>query len=281
MVAKKAVILVTGGAGSLGREIVRELILATGYTIRVLDNSEYALYELQRFLENKEWDASGVRYFQGDIRDKDRLRRAMVGVSSVIHTAALKHVPNCEFNPVEAVRTNIDGSINVIEVALDSGVDKVLAISSDKAVHPINIYGATKLAMEKLVTHSNVYGDTKFSCVRFGNFLESRGNVVRRWYKEAQEGKPLTITEKEMTRFWIHPGEAAQFTLKCLDIMEGGEIFIPKMDEASIMEMAQRVSPDCEVKVIGKRPGEKLHELLSAEGEVLLDKDNYFVVECK
>jgi len=277
--AKKAVILITGGAGSLGKSIVRYLLRETDTICRVFDNSEYNIYEFERQLGDTELDKSRVRFLHGDIRDKDRLHRALVGVSEVIHTAALKHIPLCEYNPIEAVKTNILGSINVIEASLDNNVNKVLAISSDKAVHPINIYGATKLAMEKLFINANAYAGTAFSCVRLGNFSLSQGNVRQRWYKEAEEGKPLTITEKEMTRFWISISDAAEFSVKCLDMMNGGEIFIPKMEEELIIDLAKKVSPDSELRIIGKRTGEKLNEMLFAEGEKAIDMNNYFLIK--
>lgn len=270
-------ILITGGAGSLGSQLVKEIVKLK-LKCRIFDNNEFALYKLEEELSSGASDVSNLRYLYGDIRDKERLHRAMVGVDVVIHTAALKHVPICEYNPIDAVKTNILGSINVIEESLNNNVKKVLAISSDKAVHPINIYGATKLAMEKLFKDANVYGDTKFSCTRFGNFNLSQGNVLQRWYKESENGV-LTITEKEMTRFWICVNEAAEFTLKCVDMMEGGEVFIPKMEEQSILDIARKVNPDAKLNIIGKRQGEKLHELLYSEDEKILDKGDYFLVE--
>jgi len=201
----------------------------------------------------------------------------MNGVDIVFHLAALKHVPICEFNPFEAVGINIVGSMNVIDAAIDNKVEKVLAISSDKAVHPINIYGATKLVMEKLFIQSTVYGKTKFSCVRMGNFSESRGNVVSVWYDEIEKGE-ITVTDREMTRFWIGIDQAARFCIDCALMMEGGEIYIPKMPSKVLGDTIKEIAPMAKIKIIGKRSGEKLHELLFAEGEEPEEFEDYYVV---
>lgn len=190
----------------------------------------------------------------------------MHNVDIVVHAAALKHIDLCEYNPIETVKTNIDGTVNAIETAIDCGVDKVLFISSDKAVHPINIYGATKLVGEKLFINATMYGKVKFSCVRYGNFWGSRGSVIPLWIKQMEEGE-ITITQKEMTRFWITLDEATQFAITCIERMKGGEIFIPIMPSHTLAELAGRLAPDCKIKVIGKRKGEKLNEMILAEGE--------------
>tara|TARA_Y100000310_G_scaffold23392_1_gene22384 strand:- start:13622 stop:14434 length:813 start_codon:yes stop_codon:yes gene_type:complete len=268
---KDKVALITGGTGSLGK-VVADKMIGDGWVVRVLTNSEAELVAEQ-------WDdKSKLRFLIGDIRDRERMYRAMDRVDTVIHTAALKHVPVCEYNPIEAVKTNILGSINIIDAALDRGVKRVIAISSDKAVHPINLYGATKLTMEKLVTQANVYGKTKFSCVRFGNFRSSRGNVLNLWYKQIEQGLPITVTEKGMTRFWITLEKAADFVTKCVGNMTGGEVFIPKMPEENLMELAEQMAGENGLTFIGKRPGEKLHELLFNEGEQPETHDGYFVV---
>ncbi len=276
---KGKVILITGGTGSLGKALVNNLMYDERYSaIRVLTNNEAEIVEMERRIAQT--TETKVRFLLGDIRDKERLESAMVGVSDVIHAAALKHVPVCEYNPVEAVKSNILGSINVIDAATNMEVEKVIAISSDKAVHPINIYGATKLTMEKLIVNSNNHSKTKFSCIRFGNFRGSRGSVLSLWYKQMEDNEPLTITDTEMTRFWINLDNAASFVIQSLGRMEGGEIFIPKMPEEDLRELAKQFEGETGFKIIGKRPGEKLHELLFAEGEEPLECDGYWVVRC-
>jgi FlaA1/EpsC-like NDP-sugar epimerase len=263
-------VLVTGGTGSLGQELVKSLLTYGARSIRVFSRGEYEQVMMSGAIKDPK-----VRYQIGDVRDKDRLSRAMNGVDFVIHTAALKHVPVCEYNPIEAVKTNIDGALNVIDCAIDNKVSKVLAISSDKAVHPINLYGATKLVAEKLFTQANVYGDTKFSSARFGNFYGSRGSVLQLWAQQRTTGT-LTVTDKEMSRFWITLPEAADFCITCLERMQGSEIFIPLMPTHTMEEMAGNIAPECKLQIIGKRKGEKLNELLISEDEadrVTRDKD--------
>lgn len=264
------VILITGGTGSLGTALASHLLYDDRYSaIRLLTNSEDELVNMKRRMgQNK------LRYMIGDIRDRDRLKSAMSGVDEVIHTAALKHVDICEYNPIESVKTNVLGSINIVDAATDCGVKSVIAISTDKAVHPINIYGATKLTMEKMVIGSN--GRTKFSCIRFGNFEGSRGSVLPMWYGQVERGEALTITDKEMTRFWITIDKAAQFTIDRLNDMSGGEVFIPKMPEEELMETVKALGKDIEIEVIGRRAGEKLHEMLFAEGETPVDCGDYY-----
>jgi len=257
----------------LGQAIAKVVLNNDIKAIRIFSNDENQQVAMERDFAN---DAR-LRFFIGDVRDRGRLRRAMHKVDAVIHAAALKHVPICEYNPIEAIKTNIDGSINVIDTAIDTHIPKVLAISSDKAVHPINIYGASKLVMEKLFTQANVYGDTKLSCIRFPNFWGSRGSIVPLIEEQAKQGK-VTITHKEMTRFWITLEKAAEFTLKCLELMKGGEIFIPKASEELIADIISKLAPEAKLKVVGKRRGEKLHERLFAESEHPLDMGDYFIV---
>lgn len=269
---KDKIILITGGSGSLGESITKLLLSKDIKSVRILSNDEWQQVQMQRFCKDER-----LRFLIGDVRDRDRLYRAMNRVDMVIHCAALKHVPICEYNPIEAVKTNILGSINVIDAAIDNGVEKVLAISSDKAVHPINLYGATKLVMEKLITQANVYGATKFSCVRYGNF-GGRGSVVPQIMQQVESGK-ITITDRDMVRFWMTLEHASSFTLQCLEMMEGREVFIPKITERGIMDIVREIAPKAEVEIIGKRVGEKLHEQLFGEGEEVVDKGDYFVIQ--
>ena len=268
---KDKTVLITGGTGSLGVAVAKQLI--EDCVVRVLTNNEAELVDIE-----SHFNSSNIRFLIGDIRDTDRMHRAMNGVDVVIHTAALKHVPVCEYNPIEAVKTNVMGSINVIDAAIDNSLDKVIAISSDKAVHPINIYGATKLTMEKLFIQANVYGKTKFSCIRFGNFQGSRGSVLPKWYEQLERNEPITVTEKDMTRYWITLDKASGFVVDCINRMEGGEIFIPKMPEEDMMKLATEMAGEQGFQFIGRRPGEKLHEMLFAEGEKPEDCDGYFVI---
>ena len=269
------VILVTGGTGSFGQEFTRVALKYNPEAIRIFSPDENGQWEMKQYFNN-----SKLRFLIGDVKDRDRLRRAMYGVDIVVHAAALKHVPICEYNPIEAVKTNIDGSINVIDAALDTGVLKAIAISSDKAVHPINLYGATKLVMEKLFIQANVYAGTRFSCIRYGNFERSRGSVLQLWARQRESGE-ITLTEKEMTRFWITLENAAEFAVDCIGKMEGGEIFIPKMPEVEMEELAKQIAPEAKLKVIGRREGEKLHEYLFAENEEnhLTETPNCYIIK--
>jgi UDP-N-acetylglucosamine 4,6-dehydratase len=229
------------------------------------------------------FDHPGLRYFIGDVRDVDRLRRAMNGVDIVVHAAALKQVPACEYNPIEAIMTNIMGARNVIEAALDTGVKKVMAISTDKAVNPINLYGATKLCAEKLFIQSNSYSGaygTRFSCTRYGNVVGSRGSVIPLFLEQRRTGR-VTVTDPRMTRFWITLEQGVRFVIRCIEQMHGGEIFVPKIPSMNIMDLVKAIAPDCEVDYIGIRPGEKLHEVLISEDEArhTLDVGNMFVIQ--
>jgi UDP-N-acetylglucosamine 4,6-dehydratase/5-epimerase len=211
------------------------------------------------------------------VRDKERLSRAMSGVDYVIHTAALKHVPLCQYNPEEAVKTNILGAMNVIDCAIDNKVKKVIAISSDKAVYPVNIYGSTKLAAEHLFKNAGVYGTTRFACFRPCNFFKSHGNVFELWDEQAKTNL-CTLTHEDMWRYYIEIEEAARILLECLDDMKGGEIFIPKCKEYRMLDLLKERYPEIKVKVIGLRQGERLHEPLFSDGEHLIDKDKYWEV---
>ena len=272
------VILITGGTGSLGKELSLKLLDKNPHSIRLFARSEYRHWMLKR---DPRFEDDKFRFLIGDIREKDRLWRAMDGVDIVIHAAALKHVDLCQFNPFEAVKTNVLGTMNVIETSLDRNVKKVMAISSDKAVYPVNIYGATKQTMEHLVTQANVYGETKFSCCRFGNFMGSAGSVIEKWYNQLEAGEPLTVTELDMVRLWTTAEKAAEFTLDRLKDMLGGEIFIPKMESQTLGELIATIAPNADIKEIGSRIGEKKEELIYSDEEkaTLIDNGDYFTLE--
>lgn len=268
-------ILITGGSGSLGQAITEKLLETDVKAIRIFSNSESEQVRMKYGFEDKR-----IRYLIGDIKDKDRLSSAMYGVDTVFHCAALKHVDVCEYNPIEAVKVNILGSINVVDTATDNGVDKVLAISSDKAVHPVNVYGATKLTMEKVIIKSNDFRSTKFSVARFGNFEGSRDSLIQWIFKQKKTGK-ITVTHKDMTRFWISLSNASQFCLDCIGLMQGGEIFIPKMEEKAVMALVKELAPECEIEFIGIREGERLREYLYSEIETVADEGEYFVIDSR
>lgn len=273
------IILLTGGTGSFGQKFV-ELALqeADPASIRIYSRGEHRQMEMQqRFADHR------LRFFIGDVRDRDRLYRAMNGADIVIHAAALKHVPLAEYNPIEAVKTNIDGAINIIDAAIDNNVQKILAISTDKAVHPENLYGATKLVMEKLFIQGNAYTggirQTRFSCTRYGNVLGSQGSVVPLFIKQRENGS-VTLTDQRMTRFWLTLEQGVRFVFDCLEQMHGGEIFVPKIASMKMSDMVKAVAPDCRVEVVGIRPGEKLHEELISEDEARMTvevKDMYVI----
>ncbi len=273
-------ILLTGGTGSFGRKFT-EIALAehNPKVIRIFSRGELLQQEMQTEFGND----PRLRFFIGDVRDRERVSRAMNGVDIVVHAAALKQVPACEYNPVEAVRTNIDGTVNIVDAAIDNGVSKAFAISSDKAVHPVNHYGATKLVMEKLFTQANVYtggSKTRFSCSRYGNVIGSRGSVIPIFLKQRENGF-LTITNENMTRFWLTIETGVRFVINCIDSMEGGEIFVPKVPSMSVMQIAREIAPEAEFKIIGKRPGEKIHEELITEEEAphTREFEDYYIIE--
>jgi UDP-N-acetylglucosamine 4,6-dehydratase len=229
------------------------------------------------------FDHPSLRYFIGDVRDVDRLNRALTGVTVVVHAAALKQVPACEYNPFEAIQTNIMGGRNVIDAAIDQKVRRILALSTDKAVNPINLYGATKLCAEKMFVQANAYAggqDTKFSCARYGNVVGSRGSVIPIFQEQKKRGK-VTLTDPRMTRFWLTLEQGVKFVITCLEQMHGGEIFVPKIPSMRLMDLAETIAPGCEVETIGIRPGEKLHEVLVSEDEArnTVETDEMFVIK--
>lgn len=274
------VVLITGGTGSFGRAFIRRM-LDDFHPAKLIVFSRDELK--QHEMRSSGFDHPDLRYFIGDVRDLTRVRRAMQGVDIVVHAAALKQVPACEYNPIEAIMTNIMGGRNVIEAALDTSVEKVMALSTDKAVNPINLYGATKLAAEKLFIQSNAYAggrDVRFSCVRYGNVVGSRGSVVPVFVRQRETGR-LTITDERMTRFWLSLEQGVNFTIRCIEQMQGGEVFVPKIPSTHISDLAKAIAPEAEVEYIGIRPGEKLHEVLISEDEArhTLELEDMFVVE--
>ena len=262
----KKVVLVTGGTGSFGKKLIK--ILVEEYhpaKIIVFSRDELKQHEMR----TSGYNHPSIRYFIGDVRDRERLSRAFYGVNVVVHAAALKQVPACEYNPMEAIKTNILGSSNVADAAIENGVEKVLALSTDKAVNPINLYGATKLAAEKLLIQSNAYAggrNTRIACTRYGNVVGSRGSVVPLFILQRPSGR-LTITDERMTRFWISLEQGVRFVIRCIEQMQGGEVFVPKIPSMNMMDLARAVAPEAEVDIIGIRPGEKLHETLISEDE--------------
>jgi UDP-N-acetylglucosamine 4,6-dehydratase len=256
-------VLITGGTGSFGRALVRRLLAADApERLIVFSRDELKQWEMRRDLPAE--NHSCLRYFIGDVRDRERLYRAFRGVDVVIHAAALKQVDTAEYNPFEVVKTNILGSQNVVSAAIDRGVEKVVALSTDKAANPINLYGATKLAADKLVIAANNYAGvdgTRFAVVRYGNVLGSRGSVVPLFLSRRGRGA-IPLTDPRMTRFWITLDQAVEFVLASLSRMRGGEIFVPKIPSMSLVEMAEALCPGCEQRVVGIRPGEKLHEVM-------------------
>lgn len=276
---KEKVILVTGGTGSFGKKFI-EVMLKENPPAKliVFSRDEQKQHEMRQ----KGFDHQNLRFFIGDVRDYQRLRRAFEGVDYVVHAAALKQVPACEYNPMEAVKTNILGSSNVIDAALDAGVSRVIALSTDKAVNPINLYGATKLAAEKMFIQSNAYAGgrkTRFSCVRYGNVVGSRGSVVPVFLKQKETGT-VSITDERMTRFWISLDQGVRFVIRCLEEMHGGEVFVPKIPSMRVMDLAQAIAPDAKINKIGIRPGEKLHEVLISEDEArtVFELEDMYVV---
>jgi UDP-N-acetylglucosamine 4,6-dehydratase len=274
------VVLVTGGSGSFGKKFI-EVMLTEYHPSKLIVYSRDELK--QHEMRAAGFNDPSLRYFIGDVRDGERMRRAFQGVDIVIHAAALKQVPACEYNPMEAIKTNILGSSNVVDAALDSGVKRVLALSTDKAVNPVNLYGATKLAAEKLFVQSNSYAggrETRFACVRYGNVVGSRGSVVPIFLKQRRGGK-LTITDERMTRFWISLEQGVRFVIRCTEQMHGGEVFVPKIPSMSMMDLARAIAPQAKIDIIGIRPGEKLHEVLISTDEArnTVELDDMFVVQ--
>ncbi len=265
---KDQTILITGGTGSLGKKLVKYFLSQTqAKKIIVFSRDELKQSQMQKILLPHDAD-DRLRFFIGDVRDLQRLRRALHGVDIVIHTAALKQVPALEYNPIEAIKTNIYGSQNVVEASIDEGVKKVLLISTDKAAQPINLYGATKLAAEKLFIAANSYGagKTVFSAVRYGNVIGSRGSIVDLLLNSSEADK-IGITHPEMTRFWITLDQAVELVVFALENMEGGEIFIPKIPSMKLIDLFEAITPGVNRAVTGIRPGEKIHEDLVNEHE--------------
>jgi UDP-N-acetylglucosamine 4,6-dehydratase len=259
-------ILITGGTGSFGRACVAHILRQHDpAAIRIYSRDELKQLELQRSYA----DESRLRYLIGDVRDLPRLIRATRGVDVIIHAAAMKQVPACEYNPFEAVQTNLIGAENVVTAAIENDVPRTVALSTDKAVNPVNLYGATKLAAEKVFSQANAYsGDSvaRFASVRYGNVVGSRGSVIPLFIEQASTGV-ITITDERMTRFWITLEQAVQFVLAALDRMGGGETFVPQVPSMRITDLADAIAPGCERRIIGIRPGEKLHEVLVTEDE--------------
>ncbi|MFZ5998508.1 MAG: UDP-N-acetylglucosamine 4,6-dehydratase (inverting) [Nitrospirota bacterium] len=275
------VVLVTGGTGSFGKKFIDNVLKRYKPSkLIVFSRDELKQFEMQQIFSERRYPS--MRYFLGDIRDKERLYRAFEGVDVVVHAAALKQVPALEYNPFEAVQTNIIGAQNIINAAIDKGVKKIIVLSTDKAVGPANLYGATKLCMEKLFIAANAYAGThatRFSVVRYGNVVGSRGSVIPLFLKQKEKGT-LTVTDKRMTRFWITLDEGVGLVLKGLRLMKGGEIFIPRIPSAKIMDICEAIGPKCKIDIVGIRPGEKLHETLISEDEArhTYDRGDHFVI---
>jgi len=272
-------ILITGGTGSFGKMFTSLLLKESNPdSVRIYSRGELLQWEMQQKIKDER-----LRFFIGDVRDKDRLSRALNDVDIVVHAAALKQVPAAEYNPIEAIKTNIDGATNIINASIDNGVERVMALSTDKAVHPVNLYGATKMVAEKLFVQGNTYAgkrQTKFSCTRYGNVVGSRGSIVPLFLEQRKTGK-ITITDDRMTRFWLTLEQGARFVAKNIERMQGGEMFIPKIPSMKMPDLARALAPDAEVEIIGIRPGEKLHEVMITEDEARHTKDmgDYFVIE--
>lgn len=272
-------ILLTGGTGSFGNAFIEEVVPRwPDVTIRVFSRDELKQSEL-RARHGDEY----LRYFIGDVRDRRRLLRAAQGADLIIHAAAMKQVPACEYNPFEAVQTNILGAEHIVDAAIDAGVPKVIALSTDKAVNPVNLYGATKLCAEKIVVQGNAYAaqsETRLSCVRYGNVVGSRGSVVPLFRKQIAEDGRLTITDERMTRFWITLPQAVELVMFAIEHAVGGEIFIPKIPSMRVVDLAEAMAPGIPTEIVGIRPGEKLHELLltSDEARHAIDAGDVYVI---
>jgi UDP-N-acetylglucosamine 4,6-dehydratase len=275
------VVLITGGTGSFGKAFVGSVLKKyKPKKLIIYSRDELKQFEMSRVFDQKTCPA--IRYFIGDVRDRERLYRALDGVDVVIHAAALKQVPTAEYNPMEAIKTNVLGASNVIDAAIDRNVKTVVALSTDKAVNPVNLYGATKLCSDKLFVAANNYAGahgTRFSVVRYGNVVGSRGSVIP-FFLDAKKTGVIPITDKRMTRFWITLPQAVKFVLRSFEMMEGGEIFVPKIPSMNIMDLAKAVAPDCKTKIVGIRPGEKLHEVMVTEDDArdTLDYPDRYVI---
>lgn len=276
------VILITGGTGSFGKKCTE--ILLKRYKPKkliIFSRDELKQFEMSQTFSDKEYPC--MRYFIGDVRDKERLHRAFSGVDCIIHAAALKQIPATEYNPFEAVKTNILGAQNIINVAIDQGVKKVIALSTDKAANPINLYGATKLCSDKLLIAGNAYvgqKDSVFSVVRYGNVVGSRGSVIPYFMQEKRTGV-LPITDPRMTRFWITLEQSVKFVLQSLELMVGGEIFVPKIPSMNIIDLAKAICPGCKTEIVGIRQGEKLHEVMITRDDArnTVEFNDYYVIK--
>ncbi len=274
-------ILVTGGTGSFGKEFIRKVLQSSRpRRIIIYSRDEWKQSEMQA---DPDFQDKSVRFFLGDVRDKDRLGLAMRDVDYVIHAAALKQVPAAEYNPHEFIKTNVNGATNIVEAAIGAKVKRVVALSTDKAVNPVNLYGATKLCSDKVFIAANSYaggGATTFSVVRYGNVVGSRGSVIPLFQKQRETGK-ITITNPDMTRFLITLNQGVDFVLQSLKNMVGGELFVPKIPACTVDSLADVLAPNCEREIIGLRPGEKIHEILipSDEARNVLEFDNHFVIQ--
>ena len=274
-------IFISGGTGSFGRNFIRRLLEQyQPKRVVVFSRDELKQYEMQQT-----FNAPCMRYFLGDVRDADRLRQAMRGIDYVVHAAALKQVPAAEYNPTECIRTNVNGAENIIAAAIDNGVKKVVALSTDKAASPINLYGATKLLSDKLfVAANNIAGEqqTRFAVVRYGNVAGSRGSVVPFFSKLIADGaQELPITDERMTRFWITLDQGVSFVLSCIEMMRGGEVFVPKIPSSTVMDLAQAMAPGMPTRIVGIRPGEKLHEAMISidDARQTVDLGDRFAIE--
>jgi len=272
-------VLVTGGTGSFGKKFTEMALKKYGLKKLIIFSRD----ELKQFEMAQSFTDPRVRFFLGDVRDKERLARAFYGVDIVIHAAALKQVPAAEYNPFEFIKTNVIGAENIVNVAIDCGVEKVVALSTDKACNPVNLYGATKLCSDKLFVSGNSYagGDkTRFSVVRYGNVIGSRGSVIP-FFKKMKHTGVLPVTDPKMTRFWITLEQSVDFVLSGLERMSGGELFVPKIPSMNIMDLAKAICPECKTEIVGIRPGEKLHEVMITEDDSrnVLEFDDYFIVK--
>ncbi|MBN8521992.1 MAG: UDP-N-acetylglucosamine 4,6-dehydratase (inverting) [Alphaproteobacteria bacterium] len=274
------VILVTGGTGSFGQKFIRHILTHfKPKKVIVFSRDELKQFEMAQGFPNE----PRIRYFIGDVRDYERLKRAFDGVDIVVHAAALKQVPAAEYNPIECIKTNVYGAENIINASIDCGVKKVIALSTDKAVNPINLYGATKLCSDKLFVAANNYTGaqkTIFSVVRYGNVIGSRGSVIP-FFMEQKKTGVIPITDERMTRFWITLEQGVDFVVKCLGRMRGGEVFISKIPSMKITDLARAIAPECQINMIGIRPGEKLHEIMvpADESRNTLEFSDFFVIK--
>ncbi len=272
------VVLVTGGTGSFGTAFISRLLKEHDpEAVRIYSRDELKQYQLHQKLRDPR-----LRFLIGDVRDRERLIKATLGVDVIVHAAAMKQVPACEYNPFEAIKTNVLGAKNVIDAALINKVPKVIALSTDKAVNPANLYGATKLCSDKMFIHANVYSGkrpSRFACVRYGNVLASRGSVIPLFLEQRKTGS-VTITDPKMTRFWLTLREATTLVMKALAFMQGGEIFVPRIPSMRLVDLATAIAPECRQKVVGIRPGEKIHEVLISEeeGRYTYHRDGIFMV---